>query len=623
MKKNLLWIALFLLGFGASAQTFLSEDFNGTWPPAGWTREGVPNQWSKSQTNNAGGTPAEAKFTYINQNTTSRLISPVIDLSGQTSLSFSFKHMYDWYANGVTIGAAYRFGTGDWQVIWSQLPTGNVGPETKIVELSGVGQSDFQFCFFISGNLYNADYWFIDDVKLFIPYALDAALTEVDIKPFVAINTPFNIEGMITNEGLEAITSFDVSYAIDGEAPVVYSLTGLNIPLGGTLDFTHPDPVVLSSSGAHVIVTTVGNINGGTDLNPDNNSITTNVSVVPFIPVKKVLAEEATGTWCGWCVRGICFMDYMAETYPETWIGVAVHNGDPMVYAPYDAAIGNIIPGFQGYPNVTTDRTAGNSDPSDLETAYNIRVNEISPATVDIVNFSWNPDARKVEFDLQSEFVANVEDELRFGVIVTEDSLWGTTSQWNQANYYAGGGNGPMCGFESMPGTIPAAQMHYDHVARIILDTPYGTPSSLPQPIAAGSVHAYSYALDIPETWNYDKLHFIGFLVNNTTGEILNANDVISDYVGVRELNDAISLNVYPNPAKDELNIGFELTSGTMVEIQVVDMMGKTVVYQPAVESAAGKQLVRMGTDALSNGTYILKLQAGDQLYVQKLMISK
>lgn len=621
MKKiYFLFLGLFVYA-ATMGQTFLEEDFNGVFPPTGWTREGVPNQWSKSQTNNAGGQAAEAKFTYINQNTTSRLISPVIDLTGQTSLSLSFKYFYDWYANGPTIGVAYRFGTGEWQVAGSETPTTNQGPQTLILGLTDVGHSDFQFCFFITGNLYNVDYWYIDDVKLFIPFDLDAGLTSVEVPKYVAVNAPFTLKGVVTNEGSSPLTSFDVNYSVNGGALQSYAVSGINLPMGATYDFTHPVPIVFETTGSYTIETSITNVNAGTDQNTANNVIASQVGVVTFIPTKKVLAEEATGTWCGWCVRGICFMDYMAETYPDTWIGVAVHNGDPMVYAPYDAAIGSIIPGFQGYPNVTTDRTAGDSDPSDLETAYNRRINAISPGTIDIVDFSWNPDTRDVTFILQSEFVADVLSELRFGVIVTEDSLWGTTSQWGQANYYAGGSNGPMCGFESLPGTVPAAQMHYDHVARTILDSPYGTPSSITGPVTAGSLHSYSYSLNIPETWNYDKLHFIGFLLDYDTKEILNANNVISNYVGVSALEQDMELKLYPNPASSNAKLSFKLNQTTQLRIEMVDIFGKVVQVNHESLMQAGQHSLWIETQGLRTGTYLLKITAGEKQLIKKLMI--
>lgn len=624
MKKTLLFAIALMLSLGTFAQVVLIEDFSGgVMPPAGWSRDGVPAQWSISASTNAGGTAPEAKFTYINQNTTSRLISPVIDLTGTPNIALSFKYFYDRYANGPSIGVATRFGTGAWTNAWQVTPTGNQGPKTQIVELTNVGQSDFQFCFFITGNLYNVDYWFIDDIKLFTPYALDAGLSSVSMPRYVQAGQAFSLKGVVSNEGTTPITSFRVNYTVDGGEPQIYSVTGQNLLIGDSYTFTHNIPITLQDIGSHEIVTTISHVNGGTDLDLSNNTITKTVGAVSFVPTKKVLAEEATGTWCGWCPRGTCFMNYMAETYPDTWIGVAVHNGDPMVVAAYDDAIPSIIPGFVGYPSVTTDRTAGDSDPSDLEAGYLRRMQAISPATVDIVNYAYNPETRLVEFDLQSEFVADVNSEYRFGVIFVEDSLTGTAANWGQTNYYAGGGNGPMCGFESLPATVPASQMHYDHVARQILDTPYGTPGSLPLTISTGSVLTYHYSYTLPPTWNYDKLHIVGFLLDRTTNEIVNANNKISTYVGVNTPEFERGVAVYPNPFEDYTNVSFTLDKPAKTGVEVYDMLGNLVISVKERDYSAGQNLIRVSSDNLPNGMYLLRLTIGNQVISRKISIIK
>ena len=625
MRKIYLLAMVILFSAISYGQVYLFEDFSSNMmPPTGWSRDGVPAQWSVSASNNAGGIAPEAKFTYIQQNTTSRLISPVVDLTGIPNAKIAFKHFYDHYAAGVTIGIATRFGTtGDWTVAWQLTPTGNQGPKTQIVDLTGVGQSDFQFCIFITGNLYNVDYWFIDDIKLFIPLELDAELASIIAPKYLEAGSNFNLKGVVSNQGSTPINSFDVTYTVNGGSPELYSVSGVNLALGDTYTFTHSTPITLPEIGAYTIVTTISNVNGGQDMNPDNDVLESLVNAVSFVPNKKVLAEEATGTWCQWCPRGTCFMNYMSDTYPDTWIGIAVHNGDPMVVPAYDGAISQIIPGFGGYPSVTTDRTPGDSDPSDLEAAYNRRINAISPATLDIVNYAWNPDTREVTFDLQSEFVAEINSELRFGVIFVEDSLYGTTSQWNQANSYAGGTYGPMCGFEDLPSSVPAALMHYDHVGRAIIDTPFGTPQSLPLEIASGSVITYNYTYTIPANWRYDKLHIVGFLVDMTTKEILNANNVISSFVGVNTPIFEKSVAVYPNPFGEYTNITFNLDKSSQVGVEVIDIMGKTVYTIRERDFSEGQNNIRVASNDLPNGMYILKLTIGNQVITRKISVIK
>ena len=50
----------------------------------------------------------------------------------------------------------------------------------------------------------------------------------------------------------------------------------------------------------------------------------------------RVVGEEATGTWCGWCPRGAVALNWMDHDYEGYWQGIAVHNGDPMSDADYD-----------------------------------------------------------------------------------------------------------------------------------------------------------------------------------------------------------------------------------------------------------------------------------------------
>jgi len=625
MKKGLLFLTALIYSFLSYGQVYLTEDFgSGTMPPTGWTIDGYSAQWSNEATSKAGGSSPEAMFSYINVTSgTSRLISPVVDLTGVPSVTLSFNQFYDYYAAGTKIGVATRFGTGAWTIVWEKTATGNMGPETKVLSLTGVGQPDFQFCLYITGNLYNVDYWYIDDIKLFIPLSIDAKLKSVEVPTYVAVGVPMDLSGKVSNEGSNTVTSFDVQYTVNGGPAQVFPVTGLNLALGDVYSFTHNIPIILNDAGTYTIVTNIQNINGGPDMDPTNDSLTKYVGAVSFIPAKKVFAEEATGTWCGWCVRGICFMDYMTETYPD-WIGVAVHNGDPMVVPDYDAAIPSIIPNFPGYPSAAIDRAGGDYyDPSDFEIGYLDRINAISPATIDIVNYSWDNGSRVVQFDLQSEFVVDITNELRYAVVISEDSLYGTSAQWNQANYYSGGAQGPMCGFESLSNPIPAVDMVYDHVARAILDSPYGIVGSLPAGIVAGSVESYSFTYTIPDNWNYDHLHFIGLLIDNSSGEILNANNVISGYVGVKEEKQNVKVNVYPNPFTVSANVEFSLVKPSVVKIDVCNFLGEIVYSEAARKYSSGTNKIQINSGNLGNGVYLVKLTIDNQTYTRKVSVVK
>ena len=560
MRKIYILTAFLLTSALAFSQSYVMEDFSsGYMPPPGWEVENMENQWSVSATNSAGGTAPEAKFTWYNTVNTTRLISPATDLTGAADVKIKFAHFLDNYGGGAyTIGVAVRNGDDEWEILWEVAPNANIGPELNYVDVpaSYEGATDFQFCMFLDGNLYNLDFWFIDDIELLTPTALDLSLKSMSVPSFVAIDDEFEVTGTVLNLGTDDITSYDVSYTIDGGDAETTNVTGISLGIGESDDFTCSPAITFPTEGSHDIMVTISNINGGEDDNGENNMLSSMVSVVPFIPEKKVMGEEATGTWCPWCTRGTCFMDYMYETYPDTWIGIAVHNADPMVVTAYDAALPSIIPNFPGYPSGTVDRSGADYyDPSEFEEGYLERMEAISPATVDITNFSFNWDTREVSFDVESEFVADVSKELRFMAIILEDSLSGTSSDWAQANAYAGGGNGPMCGYEDMPNPIPASVMKYDHVARAILDTPYGTEGSLPETISAGETHSHTYTYTIPEDWDFYWMQFVGVLLDAETGEVLNCNVYPEEVTAVQEVGMEASVSVYPNPTKGIVSI--------------------------------------------------------------------
>lgn len=627
MKKIFTLIVMLSLTATVSAQTYLSEDFSaGVMPPSGWSIENLQSYWSIAGSSVAGGTPPEAKFSYVNQTTTTRLISPEVDLTGLTTVTLMFNYFYDDYSGtGPAFGVATRSGGGSWTSVWEINPTGNSGPLTIVVEISNtdVGQSDFQVCIYLDGNMYNLDYLYLDDILLMTPLSLDGALTSIYLPSYVEQNDPVDLTGTVKNMGSTQITSFDVAYTIDGGAPAVYSVTGVALDMGETYDFTHDVPLVFPDAGTFLIEANIENVNAGTDLNPDNDTMSAYVGVVPWVPLKKVFCEEATGTWCGWCVRGICFMNYMAETYPDTWIGAAVHNGDPMVNTAWDDEIPSIIPNFPGYPSGTIDRAGTDYwDPSDFEKGYLQRITAISPASVGIYNFTWDPGTREVGFDVQSEFILDIFDEMRFIAVIIEDSVWGTGSGYDQANYYAGGGNGPMCGFESLPSTIPAADMHYDHVGREILDGPYGTPGSIPGPITAGSTWTYHYTYTIPSEWIFEKLEFVGLLLNKTTGEILNCNNVVY-WLGENEMTKAVNLNVYPNPFSSVAFVSFSLDQAETANVRVLDLLGRVAYSGTPNRYPAGDNTIRIDGSKLVNGLYIVELTIGDQVITKKVSVNK
>ena len=146
--------------------TLLDEGFD-NFPPDGWTAE---DNWAGSNSAYAGGTAPEAKFSWSPSFTgIRRLISPVINTEGYTSLPLKFKHYVNNFSGGYTLGVATTSDGGTtWNDVWTISPTANVGPETVslTIDNADVGSDNFQVCWYFDGYSFNINYWYIDDVYL-------------------------------------------------------------------------------------------------------------------------------------------------------------------------------------------------------------------------------------------------------------------------------------------------------------------------------------------------------------------------------------------------------------------------------------------------------------------------
>lgn len=303
MKRFYILLCLISLNFLVFSQTFIQEDFSsGNMPPSGWSIDGLNTNWSNSTTNKAGGTAPEAKFTYAQQITVSRLISPTIDLTTFESVTLRFSHFYDNYSGtDPKIGVATRSGAkGEWTSVWEVGPSGDLGPETLIIEIDNddVGTSDFQFCFYLDGNLYNMDYWYIDNVNLYSPFQLDAELTSITTPTY--LNGPTEVGGVVSNWGQDYIVSLDIDWQIDNGDVNSTSIMGLAIGTGESYDFVC-DQLLDLPIGTYDLNVWITNANGSSDNNQDNDSLTKTVNEVSNLVQRTPCFEEFTSSTCSPC----------------------------------------------------------------------------------------------------------------------------------------------------------------------------------------------------------------------------------------------------------------------------------------------------------------------------------
>jgi len=304
MRKILLFATLFLMTVGLMAQQVLFEDFSeGEMPPQGWTIDAQTSNWSVSSTPNAGGSSPEGQMSWSPQfNTTTRLISPSIDLTGNTKVLLQFRQMIDHYSGSYQIGVATRSNGGAWAMAWSRTISSSVSAEqvSVVIEDVNVNSAGFQFCIYFSGSSYNLNDWFIDDISLIIPANTDAAVTHINVPTY--FTGPMDVATTVTNLGLSPLTSLKLNWQVDDLEVHTATLDALNAALGETIPFTFTDQLELSA-GIYNLRIWVSEVNGATG--PDDIAANDTLAKTIRIPTqtlpRKPFFEEFTSSTCGPC----------------------------------------------------------------------------------------------------------------------------------------------------------------------------------------------------------------------------------------------------------------------------------------------------------------------------------
>ncbi len=247
------------------------------------------------------------------------------------------------------------------------------------------------------------------------------------------------------------------------------------------------------------------------DQRPEDNVCSISVTRSETFFPRRLVIEEGTGAWCGWCVLGIVGMRHMSETYPNNFIGIAVHNGDEYAVNNYTSWLTKF---FDGYPNCIANRSGQTFSPSagNLEACMNSLDKE---SDCDIRLKAQLVDG-SILFHTTTTFLSEQQqNDYRMAFVICEDQLPIT-----QHNYYAGGQNGEMGGFENLP---KDADIKVDDVARGIYPSPEGLENVFPQSIKRLKVYENDYTIKPPSHIDANHLWAAVLLIDGTTGEIVQA----------------------------------------------------------------------------------------------------
>ncbi len=131
------------------------------------------------------------------------------------------------------------------------------------------------------------------------------------------------------------------------------------------------------------------------------------------------------------------------------------------------------------------------------------------------------------------------------------------------------------------------------------------------------------------ETVEIDMASYVGeevlvrFAITSDYGDNMFIDNIgVRNSTDVTDLNVGESINVYPNPASQVVNVAFDIEpSNSNVNITVMDILGKTVQTEQLGNISSASHA--MNVTKLQTGTYIMYIDLGERQIVKRFNVSK
>jgi hypothetical protein len=424
-----------------------------------------------------------------------------------------------------------------------------------------------------TGN--NSDYVGVDAFQVKRPVTNDLSLDSVIVPAIIlAGNTTFN--GTVTNQGTNSVTSYTITWQSTGGSLNTHNVTGVNIAPGGNHSFSHSVPLNAIIGSSYNLTFNVSLVNGLTDGNTSDNSVTRNTQVASGSTTFKPLIEKFTSSTCNPCAS------YNASTFN-----------------PYYTAQNqnfNLISYHWDFPNPAS---FPNGDPyftleADARFIY-YGINAITSLRINGADYSIGNNQAAI-----TSYVNNEATKPSYFGLTANRNLSGGNAlvNYNITPYLTGsfvlhaaviekvttgnvGSNGETSFKHVMMKMVPNA-------SGTTINTTAGTPIS-------GQITASLANTFIEEN---SDLEVILFIQNAATKEIMQsfrATDALS-----LEDNALAKVKLYPNPASN--NIRF--TNIQEATIMITDVTGKVVLQTEGVDE---NSIINVSN--LNSGIYLVNIK--------------
>lgn len=654
MKKFTLAIAV-LTVLALDAQTpIYTQNFSTAGLPAGWQnvdQSGVGGgTWTRKTSAHSFASSTAANGFYIfdsdalgndSKAENADLITGAIDCSSNTHVALQFQQYFVQYASSSGTVSVSTDGSS-WSQVY-QVTANSDNPETVTLDITGIaaGHSTVYIKFNYQGNY---DYWWaIDDINVYEPAALDIAVDKLTLTKYVGLSYQF-VSGVLSNQGSNTITSFDLTYTVNGGGTVSQSFTGVNIPAFGTYPFQFSQPIAMNVAQLYSINVTASGPNSGVDANLANNAKAGDMVALSAIPDKNVMIEEFTTVPCGYCPGGATRINQIEASEGSKAIACALHAGfgtDGMTITEHStlataftsaaptACIDRVY--YDGEDDVAIGVQGMGTNSNSWLDATQEREGAIEPATVACTN-TYDANTRQLNVTVTAKFFAAISGDFRVNCYIVEDSVVGSGSGYDQHSYYYTSPTtlNPWLGVGTTnlgSGTWAIAGYVHNHLVRNFMGGAWGSTGIVPATTADGAEYAKSYSYTLPAGWNANHVHLVAFVheynsnAKSGKNEILNSIEVpLNGTVtqgstpsqfpsAINEVKNVDNISLFPNPASNAVNIDYSVNNDSKLSFEVYNVLGQNVYSVTPANFGKGNFRTTINTSTFDNGVYFVTVK--------------
>jgi len=493
--------------------------------------------------------------------------------------------------------------------------------------------------------------WIDDIIVKNITNGYDASTSINNTYKYSSVGMTNVISATFKNNGFTPITSLQINYKV-GSNPTISESQTLSSPLSylDSKQLNFSVPYITSTPAYNSLKIWVTLINGFVDQQSNNDSISGSLIISSSVPPKKVLVENFTGAWCGWCPDGQLKLAEVALTNTNVVVA-SFHNDDNMSIVSGE----NLMTDYATvFPSATIDQylLPGNSEVAVERNNWNTYISQrqtmLVPASVSLTAINYNASTRVITASVSSSFLADVKGDYRLNLYIKENNVFGAIADslldngWNQYSFLYNIPSSPYYQFGNYlnPTTFIMGSNRYKHqyVIDTMLSGSYGVSGIIPlsgSTIGQTYTKSYTYTLALPTgteyRYNEDNIYLIGVLtefdVDSKKRTVINVAEkkltASSEVVGIKDqpMKD-FHFVIFPNPTTSICYLNYDLTKESEVTVSVYNMLGE-LVYSEVSYKSTGNVTQELSLKNLMQGNYSVEILINGLKTVKKLTVIK